>query len=109
MIRILLISLSFAILPSTFAFAQIKNQNKIGIGIWDVDKLGTSLNLVETLKFTWYYTWKEPRLFSPSSFSNRTAEFVPMIWDEQFINSPIDGKSGALLGFNEPNLQKNLY
>lgn len=53
----------------------------------------------------WWYNWS-----NKSTGASTGIEFVPMIWDEQTVNTTPPAGSRYLLGFNEPNfkVQANL-
>jgi hypothetical protein len=89
--------------------AKIDNPDKIGIGTWDIDNLGTALQHVEGLGFSWYYNWQVTPLWD-STFGRATlsADFVPMVWGANQTNPGVlstaaNSGAGALLGFNEPD------
>ncbi|HEU4342092.1 MAG TPA: glycoside hydrolase family protein [Candidatus Binatia bacterium] len=74
---------------------------KKGVGAWyfpHVDRAISELNV------SWYYTWQP---HSMPITQPRDVEFVPMIWDETFVESKhleLARKGGSvLLGFNEPD------
>jgi hypothetical protein len=74
---------------------------KKGVGTWyfpDVNRAVVDINV------SWYYTW-QPHTMQIGQ--PRGVEFVPMIWDETFVNPKqleLAKKSGSvLLGFNAPD------
>ena len=87
----------------------IENPDKIGIGTWDVDSLGTALSHVEGLEFGWYYNWRsEPLWDSSEGATSLYSEFVPMIWGSsdttyESLRSITASSAETLLGFNEPD------
>lgn len=89
--------------PKEKPLTKMKKPQKIGIGVWDVDKLGTSFKLINDMGFQWYYNWKTTRLYSTvKSDKKNTAQFIPMVWGEKNLDMP-DTESKVLLGFNEPD------
>lgn len=89
--------------PKEDAIKIIKKPQKIGIGVWDIDKFGTSLKLIKEMGFSWYYNWTIGELY-PTQKSERKNEitFVPMVWGEKNLNFS-SFSSNVLLGFNEPD------
>jgi hypothetical protein len=87
----------------------IDRPQKIGIGTWEIDALGTALSDIEALDFGWYYNWQSRRLWHPDGLPDDNVEFVPMFWGADDVRkNAIDriGQSdaGYVLGFNEPDL-----
>jgi hypothetical protein len=85
----------------------IENPEKIGLGTWDKDALGTALNDVDRVGFDWHYNWSERSLWDVDA-TPELSSYVAMIWDEQDATAAALAQakaSGAttLLGFNEPN------
>jgi len=90
------------------SFYTIENPEKIGIGAWDIDGLGTAIDDVNQLNLGWYYNWSATPLYDPNKPENGSAAFVPMIWGkgqvtpDQLQAAAMSG-SKYLLGFNEPD------
>jgi len=82
----------------------INNPEKIGIGTWDKDALGTALNNVDEISFGWYYNWQERPLWDNDTTAEKAA-YVPMIWDETDMSAirALPTGTSTLLGFNEPD------
>ncbi|HEX2552761.1 MAG TPA: glycosyl hydrolase [Microvirga sp.] len=85
----------------------IEHPEKIGLGTWDKDALGTALNDVDRVGFDWHYNWSERTLWDADA-TPEASSFVAMAWDEQDVTSTalaLIKASGAttLLGFNEPD------
>lgn len=77
---------------------RVNSASKAGVG-----SVGVGSEGVNQLKVSWYYNWQptaSPRVLD--------AEFVPMIWNLQFLDAAIfadlkrTNRSAHLLGFNEP-------
>lgn len=88
---------------------KIDNPSKIGLGTWDFDISGTAIEHVEDLGFKWYYNWQPDGLWNNSPLANPGATYVPMIWDETYVNEANFAAAstwdvGVLLGFNEPDI-----
>ncbi|WP_052002668.1 glycosyl hydrolase [Microvirga sp. BSC39] len=86
---------------------RIDNPEKIGIGLWDKDSLGTALNDVDRAKFNWYYNWDERALWDVDETPEQ-ASYAPMVWGGAALNLKAIAQAktlGAttLLGFNEPD------
>jgi Ca2+-binding RTX toxin-like protein len=87
----------------------IDNPDKIGIGTWDMDSLGTALSHVEGLEFGWYYNWlSEPLWDASGGTTSLYSEFVPMLWGSSDVNyeslrTITASSADTLLGFNEPD------
>jgi hypothetical protein len=85
----------------------IEHPEKIGLGTWDKDALGTALNDVDRVGFDWHYNWSERSLWDADA-TPELSSFVAMAWDEQDVTATGLAQikaSGAttLLGFNEPD------
>ena len=85
----------------------IEHREKIGLGTWDKDALGSALNDVDRAGFGWHYNWSERTLWDADA-TPEASSYVAMIWDEQDVTAPALASakaSGAttLLGFNEPD------
>jgi hypothetical protein len=74
---------------------------KKGVGTWYFPNVNRALVDVNV---SWYYTWQP---YTRQIAQARGVEFVPMIWDNTFVNREhlkLAKKSGSvLLGFNEPD------
>ncbi|WP_165828203.1 glycosyl hydrolase [Rhodovulum sp. BSW8] len=89
---------------------SIEHPEKIGLGTWDRDSLGSALNDLESVGVAWYYTWSDWALYDADPAPG-TVEFVGMTWDERLVTPEALERiraSGAtaLLGFNEPDLDR---
>ncbi|PTW47786.1 glycosyl hydrolase [Rhodovulum kholense] len=89
---------------------SIEHPEKIGLGIWDRDSLGSALNDLESVGVAWYYTWSDWALYDADP-APETVGFVGMTWDERLVTPEALERiraSGAtaLLGFNEPDLDR---
>ena len=90
---------TFATTPTVLAKRYKPNSLKKGWG-------GTNTDYHELFKVSWYYNWQ------PASNVRTQAEFVPMIKSGGNVNGGAFGKVGnarkatALLGFNEPEREK---
>ena len=85
----------------------IEHREKIGLGTWDKDSLGSALNDVDRAGFGWHYNWSERTLWDADA-TPEVSSYVAMIWDEQDVTAQALATakaSGAttLLGFNEPD------
>ncbi|HEX2552156.1 MAG TPA: glycosyl hydrolase [Microvirga sp.] len=85
----------------------IDHPEKIGLGIWDKDALGSALNDVDRVGFGWHYNWSERALWDADATPEQSS-YVAMAWDEQDVTAAALASakaSGAttLLGFNEPD------
>jgi Ca2+-binding RTX toxin-like protein len=86
---------------------RIDNLEKIGVGLWDKDSLGTALNDVDRAKFNWYYNWDERALWDVDETPEQ-ASYAPMVWggaglDWKEIEQAKKAGATTLLGFNEPD------
>jgi hypothetical protein len=74
---------------------------KKGVGTWYFENVNRA---VIEVNVSWYYTWQP---YTREIRQPPGVEFVPMIWDETFVNSEdleVAKNSGSvLLGFNEPD------
>jgi hypothetical protein len=86
------------------ADSTIDVPSKIGIGTWEKDSLGTALNNVDQVNFSWYYTWQYTPLWDNDS-TLENATFVSMMRDETHMAAleSFPAGAGTLLGFNEPD------
>lgn len=85
----------------------IDHPEKIGIGTWDKDSLGTALNDVGRGGFAWYYNWSGQALWDADLTPDR-ASFVAMARCRQDVTvqalaNLVSSGSNTLLGFNEPD------
>lgn len=87
---------------------RISSPRKIGIGIWETDDTGRSMELLRRLGVHWYYTWSVDPLAGHDL--RKDPEFVPMIWgaetEAEFaseLRTVRRATAKHLLAFNEPN------
>jgi Glycosyl hydrolase catalytic core len=80
----------------------LMTSTKKGIGYWSNDGIQRTL---EGSGASWCYNWR----VAPLGAAMKHIEFVPMIWDEKYVNpkdlATVQRSGKVLLTFNEPNVK----